>query len=243
MTVSSINAVPECWQELDDVLRAGIDRVILFGPPGTGKTHAGLHLGNVSAGAHRLICNEDMTSADIIGNFKPTANGLWAWQEGAVIKAWQGDGINGGRVVADEIDRASGDVLSLLLAMFDTPESASWENPESGRVIRPRDGFSVFMTTNIEDMDELPTALKDRFPVAIRINAPHPNALLCLSEDLRAAASASADADRERRFSIRTFQAFDKLRKTLGAEKAAKLSFGRHYTAILDAIAVNGVDA
>lgn len=240
MTTS--NLLPECWQELTDVLDAGINRVILFGPPGTGKTHAGLHLGNVQAGAHRLICNEDMTSADITGHYKPSGEGVWNWQDGAVIKAWQGDGIYGGRVVADEIDRATGDVLSLLLAMFDTPDSASWEHPESGRILRPRDGFSVIMTTNIEDMSELPTALKDRFPVAIRINQPHPNALLALSPDLRAAAAASADADRDRRFSIRAFQAFDQLRKSIGAERAAKLTFGKHATSVLDAITVNGVD-
>lgn len=241
MTTSNL-LLPDCWQELTDVLNAGINRVILFGPPGTGKTHAGLHLGDVQAGAHRLICNEDMTSADITGHYKPSGDGVWNWQDGAVIKAWQGDGIHGGRVVADEIDRATGDVLSLLLAMFDTPESASWEHPESGRILRPRDGFSVVMTTNIEDMSELPTALKDRFPVAIRINQPHPNALLALSPDLRAAAAASADADRDRRFSIRAFQAFDQLRKSIGAERAAKLTFGKHAASVLDAITVNGVD-
>lgn len=241
MTTTTTTNLPQCWQDVQDVLDSGIDRLILFGPPGTGKTYAGLTFGDTTAGAHRLICNEDMTSADVTGHFKPTGEGVWKWQDGAVLKAWQGDGLRGGRVVADEIDRASGDVLSLLLAMFDTPDSASWEHPENGRVIKPKDGFSVFMTTNIENMNELPTALKDRFPIAVRINEPHPNALLGLSPDLRAPASASADADRDRRFSIRTFMAFDKLRQTMGAERASKLCFGKHYKSILDAITVNGV--
>ena len=157
--------LPECWQDVNDILASGINKLILFGPPGTGKTFAGLNMGNVLAGAHRLICNEDMTSADVTGHFKPSGDGTWKWQDGTVIKAWQGDGINGGRVVADEIDRASGDVMSQLLAMFDSEESASWEHPESGRILKPKKGFSVFMTTNIEDMRELPQALKDRFPV------------------------------------------------------------------------------
>ncbi len=34
--------LPECWQALEDTLNAGIDRVILFGPSGIGKTYAGL---------------------------------------------------------------------------------------------------------------------------------------------------------------------------------------------------------
>ena len=233
--------LPECWQDVNDIIASGINKLILFGPPGTGKTFAGLNLGNVSAGAHRLICNEDMTSADVTGHFKPSGDGTWKWQDGTVIKAWQGDGINGGRVVADEIDRASGDVLSQLLAMFDSEESASWEHPETGRILKPKKGFSVFMTTNIEDMRELPQALKDRFPVAVRINTPHPDALTMLSPDLRGAAAASADADRDRRFSIRAFMAFDTLRKTVSVEKAARLTFGKHYQSVLDAILVNGV--
>ena len=240
MTTTNI-ALPQCWQDVEDALRAGIDRLILFGPSGTGKTYAGLTLGNVSAGAHRLICNEDMTSADITGHYKPGKD-VWQWKDGAVVKAWQGDGINGGRVVADEINKASGDVLSLLLAMFDSTESASWEDPENGRILRPRPGFSVVMTTNVEDMRELPDALKDRFPVAIRINEPHPGGVARLSPDLRAAAIASADAERGRRFSLRAFLAFDQMRKNLPQEQAARLAFGeRAYKSILDAIAVNGV--
>jgi len=232
--------LPSCWQDFTDAMDAGIDRIILFGPPGTGKTHTGLHY-NVTAGSHRLICTEDMTEAEVTGCWKPSSSGTWSWETGKAIKAWQGDGINGGRLVIDEIDRASGDVLSLLLAVTDTVGSAEWEHPENGRVVRPRDGFSVIMTTNVEDMRELPEALRDRFPVRIRINTPHPDALLCLPEDLRAAAAASADADKDRRFSIRTFMAFAKLRNSIGVERAAKMVFGKHADAITDAILVNGV--
>ena len=237
--MTSTTEVPQCWSDFADVVSAGIDRVILFGPPGTGKTYAGLNEGNVSAGSFRLVCTEDMTAADVTGCWMPAGNDGWKWLEGSAIKAWKGNGQTGGRLVIDEIDKASGDVLSLLLAMTDTVESAEWEHPSTGEKIKPLDGFSVVMTTNLEDMADLPEALKDRFPVALRINTPHPGALLGLSPDLRGPAAGLADAEIQRRFSVRTFQAFDNLRSSLGEERAATIIFGQRAQDILDALKVD----
>lgn len=239
---SSTTNLPECWQKLEDALASGIDRIILFGPAGTGKTYAGLHIGDVQRGAWRLVCTEDMTDANITGHYKPNSDGTWNWHNGSATMAWEGDGLAGGRLVIDEIDKASGDIEGLILAMTDSPESASWVHPENGRVLRPRDGFSVIMTTNIEDMEELPMALADRFPVRIRINQPHPSALENLSADLRPYAVRMADAGK-RRISLRTFKAFDKLRKTIGDEKAAKMVFDSNAQSFLDAIAIDKVSA
>lgn len=232
--------LPECWQTLQDCLNNGIDRIILFGPSGIGKTYAGLTMGNVNAGAYRLVCTEDMTNMDVTGAFMPDSSGRFSWVSGSALKAWEGNGINGGRLIVDEVDKASGDVFATMLSMLDSPESASWENPETGRVHRPKEGFSAIMTTNIESMDELPTALADRFPVRIRINTPHPNALTTLSPDLHDYAVRMADAGK-RRISLRAFYAFDKLRKSLGADRAARIVFHERAESILDAIAVNGV--
>ena len=197
-------------------------------------------MGNVSGGAHRLVCTEDMTNADVTGAFMPNERGTFTWNYGSAVKAWEGNGITGGRLIVDEVDKASGDVFATLLSMLDSPESATWENPESGRVHRPKDGFSAVMTTNIENMEELPTALADRFPIRIRINTPHPSALLRLSPDLRKYAVRMADAG-ERRISLRAFMAFDKLRTAYGDEKASLLTFGNRSESILDAIAVDKV--
>ena len=232
--------LPECWQDVQDCMDAGIDRIILFGPAGTGKTYAGLHFGDVQNGAHRLVCTEDMTSMDVTGAFMPDGNGKFSWVAGAGLKAWEGNGVNGARLVVDEVDKASGDVFALLLAMLDSPESASWEHPETGRIHRPKAGFSALMTTNIENMEELPTALADRFPVRIRINQPHPTALEKLSTDLQLYAVRMCDAGRKR-ISLRTFMAYDQLRKQLGGEHAGRIIFGDRAQDVLDAIKVDSV--
>ena len=232
--------LPPCWQEVSDAFAAGIEHIIFYGPPGTGKTYGGLTMGgNPLAGSYRTVCSEDMTAADVTGHFMPSANGEWLWNDGAVLSAWKA----GGRVVADEIDRASGDVLSLLLAMFDSPESASWTHPSTKTTYRPKEGFSVVMTTNLENMEDLPTALKDRFPVAIRINQPHPNALLVLDEDLRNAASKSMDLPEYRRISMRGWKEFSRMRKVLGDERAATLVFRDRAHDILSTIRVESVTA
>lgn len=233
--------IPACWQDVEDVLAAGIDRVLLYGPPGTGKTFAGLTFGDVEAGAFRLVCTEDMTAADVTGCWMPSADGGWKWLDGQAVKAWRGDATKGGRLVVDEIDKASGDVFALLLAMTDSRESAAWENPERGAIERPQDGFSVVMTTNVENLRELPEALLDRFPVRVRINEPHPQALTRLASDLRAYAARSADLG-ERRISLRAFFAFDQLRTRLGdQQRAARIVFGERAEGVLDAIRINEV--
>lgn len=241
-THNNNKALPDCWQAVEDCLNAGVNRIILFGPPGTGKTYAGKTFGDVSRGAHRLICTDDMTNLDVTGAFMPSKenNGAFMWVAGAALKAWDGDGVKGARLVVDEIDKAGGDVFATLLAMLDSEESASWQNPDTGITHTPREGFSAVMTTNIEDIRELPSALSDRFPIRIRINQPHPDALSRLSYDLRDMAINLADAG-ERRISLRTFMEFDKLRQALGDEKASRYIFAERAEGILDALKINAV--
>ena len=199
---------------------------MLYGPSGTGKTYAALRVGVGGAGAHRLVCTEDMTSADVTGCWMPTASGQFEWLDGAAVRAWQGDGTAGGRLVVDEADRAAGDVLALLLAVCDTDGSARFDHPATGAAVTPRAGFSVVLTTNLEHPEELPVALRDRFPVAIEIDAPHPDAVELLPEDLRDAAVAIAAASPPRRTSIRAFYAYARLREHVEPDRAARLAFG-----------------
>jgi MoxR-like ATPase len=238
----SFDDLNSCWRDLADVLSAGISRILLYGPSGTGKTYAALHQGVGASPAERLVCTEDLTSGEITGTWMPVGENRWEWREGPAIRAWRGAGGMGGRLVVDEVDRASGDALSTLLAMTDSPESARWRNPETNEWVRPGPRFSVVMTTNIEDLDDIPPSLRDRFPVRIRIDRPHESALASLSSDLRGPALSGSLGPADRRVSLRSFYAFDELRRHLGAERASKLAFGVEAgPSILDALAIASI--
>lgn len=231
-----------CWRDFVDVLAGGIARVLLYGPPGTGKTFMALHYGVGLGVAERLVCTEDLTTGEITGTWMPVVEGRWEWREGPAIRSWRGATGRGGRLVVDEVDRASGDALSTLLAVTDSAESARWRNPESGEWVAPGPDFSVVMTTNVENLEDLPSALRDRFAIRLRIDQPHPAAVQSLSSDLRAPALAGSLGDADRRISLRSFYAFDQLRRHCGAQRAAHLVFGAQRAAdVLDALAIGAL--
>jgi len=209
------------WQDLEALMKAQTKRVILYGNAGTGKTYAGLTAGN-PINAYRLICSEEMTDADIVGNWEPNSAGKFSWREGSAIKAWR----SGGRLVIDEIDKANGDVLAVLMAMTDTVESSSWQNPETGEIVTPHENYSVFMTTNVMNMSDLPTALVDRFPIALCITEPHPMALERLPEIYRETARTMAGAEGNERASMRAFLELVRLEQHIGRTEATRLIFG-----------------
>jgi len=178
-----------------------------------------------------------MTNADVTGAWMPNEKGTFSWHEGQAVKAWR----TGGRLIVDEIDKAGGDVFATLLAMTDSPESCRWENPQTGKTETPAEGFSVVMTTNLEQLEELPEAIRSRFPIRVRVNKPHFTALQRLSPDLRAYAERAADLG-ERRIDLRSFYAYDNLRKAVGAERAAYLIFGQSAKEFLDATKIDTIN-
>jgi MoxR-like ATPase len=230
--------LPQSWQDLAAVLTAGLDRLALVGPPGTGKTHAALHY--LPAGqthAERVTLTDDSTSAALEGLWRPSRDG-WAYQEGPAVKAWR----NGTRLVLDEVDKASGDTLGTLLLFCDSEGSARWTNPDTGEVVTPAPGFSVVITSNT-DPRHLPDALRDRFPVVLEIREPHPDALDLLPAHLRDTARdlAQLDADDPNRASLRAMLALTKLAASIGWQDAARIVLPRHADAIAAAAAVESI--
>lgn len=224
----------QCWSDLNMALTAGTDRVLLYGQPGTGKTHYALtkhleHNGRIR-NSYRVLCSPDMTTADVDGLWKPSKDD-WKFVTGSALRAWQG----GDRLILDELDQASGDVLTALLLICDSNGSAVREHPETGERMTPADGFEIIATTNAERLSDLPANLVDRFPVRININEVNPEALALLPARLQGVARTYANRERDR-FSLRSFFAFDKLSRTLDQEAAVRLVFGSEAPAINHAI-------
>lgn len=226
----------QCWTDLDIALASGIDRVLLYGPPGTGKTYYALtqHLEHESRlrSSHRVLCSPDMTTADVDGLWKPSKDD-WQFVMGSALRAWS----NGDRLILDELDQASGDVLTALLLICDSNGSAVREHPETGARISPKAGFEIIATTNAEKLSDLPQNLVDRFPVRININEVNPQALLALQPELQDVARSYANRTHSR-FSLRSFFAYEQLASKIDRHTAVRLVFGEEANAINEAIAL-----
>lgn len=199
------------WDKADFALTNGLGRVLFYGAPGTGKTYYGLKYHLAGQRSYRLICTQDMTDTDLIGGMKQGNDGIWRFREGVAVKAWR----EGARLVVDEINRASGDVESRLMAMIDTSDSSEWQNDETGEIVKPHPLFSVVATMNGEPEDLAPAVL-DRLVVRVEINTPHPDAINALPEYIREIAKRVTHACYPDRYSLRSFVEFTRLYERSG---------------------------
>jgi MoxR-like ATPase len=211
-----------------------VQNVCLYGPPGTGKSTFAFRHGGVES--FRVYCNEEMPSTELRGG--PLPDGDWTWKDGPGVLAWKA----GRRLILDEIDKASADTFTFLLALLDNADTAGIHLPTGG-FVSPSPGFHTVATSNLLDPDELPVALKDRFSVFVNITQPHPKALAALPADLRAAAKVSCNLPEDRRISIRGWQTFANLRELFGPEAAAKAVWRDRADAVLASIRIGGSPA
>jgi hypothetical protein len=206
-------------------------RVLLWGPPGTGKSYIGTSVESLDK-LSRLYLTMDTPAAEVRGHYLPNENGSFSWHDGPGVNAWRGDGH---RLVIDEIDAASGDTLTLLLALLDDPESAKLTLP-TNETIRPGAKFSCVATTN-QSPTVLPEALLDRFDVVCHVPSPSPFAFQGnnwnnqkLAETAEKAIYLSETPQRgqgQRPIGLRAYKAIDRLEHSgLPIQEAATLVIG-----------------
>lgn len=212
------------WPELDGVLASG-QNILLFGPPGTGKTRIA-----TSSSSYSITLTEETPAAELRGHYIPDGT-RFKWHDGPGMRAWR----EGARVVLNEIDKASGDALVFLHALLDDPEVARLTLP-TGETVRPAPGFQAIATMN-GTPDDLSPALLDRLSVRVHITEPHPAALAKLAPELANAVLATIGQSNERAITLRQAFAFTALVATLKDDSlAARSVWGDRAPDVLNSI-------
>ncbi len=226
------------WPTTEAVL-AGSRLTILYGPPGTGKTTAAVNTARkLKLSAYNVTLTDETPAAELRGHYVPTGT-EWVWQDGPAMKAFR----EGGMLVLNELDHASGDALDFCHALLDDPGVSQMTLP-TGETVFPHDSFRVVATMNgeLRELQQDRPAIADRFAVAVFVSTPHPDAIASLPEDLREAAgnSAGADHDQDRPATLRRWKAYAALRDVVGQDTAAVAVFAHRSQEIIDALAMGG---
>lgn len=225
MATTTTSTTTTNW-ELTKLLLKHTRRLLQYGKPGTGKSHIALHEPHTGPVLSVTITDE-MPAAELRGHYVPRG-GEFIWQDGPAIKAWR----EGGRLIVNELDKASGDVLSFFFALVDDPHVAAITLP-NGETVRPHPNFQCVATMNGRPSD-LPEALQTRFPVTVEVMEPNPEAILALPADLQEAARGSCvNPDKNLRINLRSWFEFAHLRTCIGSAYAAEAVFGKRATDVL----------
>jgi len=194
-------------------------RVLLWGPPGTGKTEMPWRIAQERGWNHVYqLMTEETPGTELLGHLI-VSGGNTVWCDGTLGRAIRASHEKPTVYVIDEVARASQDAMSACLLALTNPESLRL-TLRSGEVIAPKvENWHVVATSN-DDPSVLPGALADRLHINVRLLAPNPALVRSLTtvEARRLATAAS------REYSVRALLTYDRLRAGgMSMKEAAEL--------------------
>lgn len=165
------------WYDvLPAIIEAGITRILLYGPPDTGKTTTA-SLIRPGKPVFRVQCSRQQGIEDILGSYV-LRDGRTEFIPGPIAQAM----LSGGTLILDEFDFRNPAHDSIWHAVLDDPKIAEVRLPD-GTVIKPAPGFIAIATTNATPSAFSP-ALQRRFELKLFCGISHPEALNAIAGPL-----------------------------------------------------------
>lgn len=223
------------YEQLEAICEAFKDdyvRVLLIGPPGTGKSTTAMLANSIE---YRVTMTEGMGVEDLIGMYQ-LIKGETVWVNGPWVNAIAGDK----PILCDEVDHHPTEIGSVLYGLLDDKPEIML--PTGERIQSSKKGYKVIATTN-SNVTSLPEAILDRFEAILPAITPHPAALAEMPADERAAVTnyfknlAVTPWQWSGKPTLRRMKAFRKLTPVLGRKNAAVAAFGSAAAEILSTLA------
>jgi MoxR-like ATPase len=209
------------WTRAEAAIACGLlpTRVMLWGPPGTGKTELPWRIAKRLGWQHIYqLMTEETPAVEMLGHLI-VQDGSTVWCDGTLGRAIRASQAGPVVYVVDEIGRASQDAMSACLLALTNPESLRL-TLRSGEVLTPNAAHWHCVATSNDDPSMLAPALSDRLHIAVKIVAPHPELVRSMTTvEARRLACAHS-----REYSIRALLTYDRLRAAgMALREAASL--------------------
>lgn len=209
------------WELYDLMLENRVPRIMVYGPPGLGKSFTPWEVSNKNSWDFMSITMTDQTPmSELRGHFILKGN-EFVWHDGIIARAWRRSKDCVVVLELNEVVEASADAEVFLHNALDDPEFARLDLP-TGETLRPVPENLIVVGTMNGRPEHLRDALRDRFPVTLEVKEPHPRAVAALPKDLQEFAKNVCVTKRGAdRMSIRPIIAFAQLREKFKDPKIA----------------------